>query len=460
MTAEEIEGVKKRLDVGRMFYWVNSRCHLNLKYDFVIVDKQFEGLPVSRYGYWPEDDHQKIDGFLAEKGIKHTECSALFCIYGQRHWDTHAKKWALSAPGGGNTWGSSHDGSSITTVSAGGDTAWLLVHEHGHGIDADYRYSGQIFHFNHFHWNCFPERYGSHFDGCKVIARAFKDLEYWSNVYGKLVVVDDKDGDGIPDADSTCPLDEKRFGSDPTKPDTDNDQLNDLGELMAYDGVGDYPGFNLKPVAPYYSPDPKSMDSDKDGILDGEDRYPLYAINTTVYKQPIVLDGKVNKSEYSKGFNRVMTDSDLQGSVKIAYVDNYLVFAIVQKVQDYKLPSSLFIMLDANDDGMTVGADNQEIQVKPLENGACDVTTYYNDTIIRSKPVWVNRTLPSPQDCFAHWAKVGDEYHLEFAVPKTPEAGIYLEKFRKMAVLIQIKPDGKPERRLFQLQEMVELTLN
>ncbi|HOM71776.1 MAG TPA: hypothetical protein PLP86_05975, partial [Armatimonadota bacterium] len=364
MTAEEIEALKQRLEVARMFYWVNSHCKLDLRYDWVIVDKEYDRFPVSRYAYWPEDDHREIDRILAEKGVKHDDTSSVFCIYGHRHWDPQQKKWVLSGSGG-NTWGSSHDGSSFTVINAGGDSAWLLIHEHGHGLDIGYFNSGHKFHFNHFHHNYFPERYGSHYDGCVAIARAFSDVEYWSSVYGKLVVVDDRDGDGIPDNDPACPLDEKRFKSDSTKLDTDADGLTDLEELMAYDGVGAYPGFSMRPIAPYYLPDPRNKDTDKDGIPDGQDRYPLYAIDTNIYKLPVSIDGKITAQEYSKGFKRVMSDPDLTGAVQMAYTDDYLVFAVRHKAQDYRLPAMLRIEIDANNDGITVGADNLEIEARP-----------------------------------------------------------------------------------------------
>lgn len=459
MTKEEIAELKQRMEVGRQFYWVNSRCKLDCNYEWVTSDREFDRWPGYEWGYWPEDGIKEVEGALEEQGVKHENCAGLFVIYGKRNYDPNLKKWVLTAPGGGSTWGSAHDGSTLTSIGAGGDTAWLMVHEHGHGIDIDYHQSGQMFHFNHFHGNVFVSRYGSSFDGNKAIMRDFKDLEYWSNIYGHLVVVDDKDEDGIPDNDPSCPLDEKRFGSDPTKKDTDNDGLDDFAELYSCDGLGTYPGYQLYPAAPFYLPNPKDKDTDKDGIPDGLDPYPLYPIDPTIYKSPIVLDGKVNNSEYSKGFKRVLADPDLNGDVRVAYTKDYLVFAVKQKAQDYKKPAAMYIEVDANDDGLIVGADNNEFHVTPREDGTCEIWNVYNDCSIRSNATWRSRDYPMPQDCFGKWTKVGDEFQMEFAVPRTPEAGIFLEPWRRMGILIQLKPEGKKERRLFQCGELIEVTL-
>jgi DNA-binding beta-propeller fold protein YncE len=458
MTAEEIEGVKQRMEVGRMFYWVNSRCNLDIAYDWVLVDKEYGRFPLATYAYWPDSDHQEIDRILAEKGMKHADTSSLFVIYGHRHWDAVQRKWVLSGSGG-NTWGSVHDGSSITTINAGGDTAWLMVHEHGHGIDIASRNSGQTFHFNHFHGNWLSTRYGTHFDGNKAIARDFKDLEYWSNLYGKLVLADDADGDGIPDDDPTCPLDEKRFGSDPGKKDTDGDGLDDLQEMLVGDGLGTYPGFDFYPAAPYYLPNPRSKDTDGDGIQDRADPYPLYPVDPTAYELPITLDGKVSQGEYTKGFNRTLADPDLKGAVRIGYTKDYLVFAVTHKALEYKKPTALYVEVDGNDDGLRVGSDNSEINVRPREDGTCEISNAYNDNADSMSPSWRSRDYPMPQDFVAKWARVGDEFHLEFAIPRTPEAGLFLEPWEQIGVLVQLTPEGQKTRRLFQSQERIRLTL-
>ncbi|PIQ67431.1 hypothetical protein COY25_01390 [Candidatus Uhrbacteria bacterium CG_4_10_14_0_2_um_filter_41_7] len=61
----------------------------------------------------------------------------------------------------------------------------------------------------------------------------------------ELVEVVDTDGDGLTDTE------EAKAGTDPTKPDTDNDQLNDREEVQVY------------------STDPLDPDTDSDGYLDG-----------------------------------------------------------------------------------------------------------------------------------------------------------------------------------------------
>jgi hypothetical protein len=82
----------------------------------------------------------------------------------------------------------------------------------------------------------------------------------------------DADGDGLPDDDPRLPLDERRFGSDPTRKDTDGDGLDDLGEFIADRFAGS---------------DPRRPDTDGDGLTDDVDPYPVVAIRPTLEYRPV-----------------------------------------------------------------------------------------------------------------------------------------------------------------------------
>jgi DNA-binding beta-propeller fold protein YncE len=463
MTQEEIEHVKYKLELSRRFYWINSRARINFRFTYVLEPDRYDGEPVRSYAYWPDDDHRKIDAILAKHGVKHAKTAGLFTIYGYRHWDNGEKKWVLSGSGG-NTWGACHDGSGVTVINAGGDTCWLHVHEYGHSMSINYSHSGRAFHFNHFHWNWLPTKYGSHYDGNAAICREFSDASYWSNKYGRLVVVDDADNDGIPDDDPQCPLDEKRFGSDPKKVDADGDGLTDLEEMMATEGLASYrEAFGMPQLEPVFEPDPQNPDTDGDRLRDGDDPYPLYPWKPEVHFAHVTVDGKIGADEWPKdGFRRLMTDKALTGDVRLAWDFQNLYVGLVQKVKEgEKLPARIFMELDANDDGMTVGADNIEMWLEPQPDGVVNVRTNYNDTIIRMKPIWRRDILPSPRDVQAKWSRQGDEYHLEFALPQTKEAGLDLVRFEPLGFMIQLRPDGaKHEYRLFEPQQHFDVTLH
>jgi hypothetical protein len=453
MTPADIAGVKERLDWARRFYWINSRCRFNLHYKLVIDDELYNPAPVVNYGYWPDDDHRKIDAILAVHGEKHENYAGLVVLYGYRHWDDREKKWVLSGSGG-NTWGSCHDGSAICTFSCGGDTGWLMTHEYGHGMGINYQYSGHVFHFNHFHWNYLPTDYGAHYDGMSALCREFSDVAYWSNKYGRLRVVADVDEDGLPDADPACYLDEQRFGSDPAQRDTDGDGLSDLEELMTTAGLANYDqAFGMRQIKPVFEPGPRNKDTDGDGVPDAEDLYPLYPWDPNVRQAHVTVDGHINADEWPQaGFRRVMADPELSGDVRLAWDAHNLYLGLTQQVTPGNTrPARLYLELDANNDGMTVGSDNLELRLDPQPDGSVKIETRHNDTVIRTKPIWRDNILPSPLDMQARWTTVGDAFHLEIAIPQTKDAGLDLVRNEQLGFMLQLKPEAsKQELRLFE----------
>lgn len=99
----------------------------------------------------------------------------------------------------------------------------------------------------------------------RLTLREFEGYLDIKGVTNSFLDCTDADGDGMPDDDPCLPMDERRFGSDPTKKDTDDDGLSDLAEFLA----GRYRGS-----------DPNSPDTDADGVKDGKDPYPLVAISS------------------------------------------------------------------------------------------------------------------------------------------------------------------------------------
>jgi DNA-binding beta-propeller fold protein YncE len=456
MTKAEVDALMYRLEMARRFYWINSRCRFQVHYKYVLEDQRYTPAPVHNYGYWPHDDHQEIDAILARHGVQHARTAGLCTIYGYRHWDDAAKQWVLSGSGG-NTWGSIHDGSDINAFSAGGDTAWLFVHEYGHGMGINYQYSGQVFHFNHFHWNFLATHYGAHYDGMAAMCREFSDAAYWANKYGRLVLAADADNDGLPDADERCPVDERRFGSSPEDEDTDDDGLTDREELMTTAGLARYAeAFGMRQIEPVFEPDPHNRDADGDGLLDGEDEYPLYPWEPEAMFAKVRVDGEIEMDEWPhEGFVRAMEDEAINGEVRLAWDFGHLYLGLVQKVQAGEAkPARLYLELDCQNDGMTVGADNLELILEPQAEGRVQIRTKHNDTTIRQKPIWRDNVLPNPRDLEARWTRQDDEYHLEIGIPQTKDAGLDLVRFQRMGFMLQLKPDrAQEELRLFEPQQ-------
>lgn len=462
LTPGQIAEVQRKLELARRFYWINSRGRFNLRFTYVLDPQRYDPGPVHTWAYWPEDDHRRIDEILARHGVRHADMAGLVVIYGYRHWDAHARAWVLSGSGG-NTWGSAHDGTGITTINAGGDTCWLFAHEYGHTMGINYEHGGHVFHFNHFHWNRLPTDYGSHYDGNAAIQREFSDVAYWSSRYGRLVVVADADNDGLPDDDPGCPLDERRFGSDPARVDTDGDGLTDLEELLATQGLARYEGaFGMPPLEPVFEPDPRAPDTDGDGVRDGDDPYPLYPWSPEVHFATVTPDGRLATGEWpAGGFCRRMDDAALRGEVRLAWDFTHLYLGLVQEAaREGELPARIYLELDANNDGLTVGADNIEIWLEPQPDGSVRVRTNHNDTIIRLKPIWRENLLPSPHDVTARWSRQGSALHLEVAIPQTKDAGLDLVRFEPLGLMLQLRPDGAAhEYRLFEPQQHFDVRL-
>lgn len=150
-------------------------------------------------------------------------------------------------------------------------TAWIFVHEFQHALDLSIcENSGRP---DMLHGHPYVDRDeahfqggyqgGEHFDWIAVTLREFDDYLSLKGATNSFLECEDADGDGLADEDPRLPMDERRFGSDPTKRDTDGDGLDDLAEFCANR---------------YRGSDPTERDTDGDGRADGEDRYPVIPI--------------------------------------------------------------------------------------------------------------------------------------------------------------------------------------
>lgn len=169
--------------------------------------------------------------------------------------------------------------------------AWTFTHEIHHALEVMENITAgtpEVL-FCHFPW-AYPEAlgptgwhidWGPHFDGIAQTNRDYGDK--WNTFpapYAGYIECVDADGDDLPDDDNRVPVDEVRFGSSPLLADTDDDGLDDLGELAAYT---------------YRTTDPLSPDTDGDGRPDGADHQPLYGVNTFIpaFTTPPVIDGNI-----------------------------------------------------------------------------------------------------------------------------------------------------------------------
>jgi hypothetical protein len=260
--------IKNGFELGRLFYFRNSQARLNTQLEWMLVDTVA-----------PDQSGSSIDNIVADlrkRGVKDGDIDGLivtgvgmsgnlggFNVFGG----------AGACFGGGGT---STDMSSYPAAdpNTGYGSGWIFVHEFQHALELVITAGSGLkllsaHPYSDYMHPQFKGNYqgGEHWDW---IALTFREFDDWLQIKGMrndFLEVKDADGDGLPDDDPRLPMDEKRFGSDPTKKDTDGDGLDDLGEFIA---------------DRYAGSDPKNPDTDGDGLKDSEDPYPLVAISATL----------------------------------------------------------------------------------------------------------------------------------------------------------------------------------
>lgn len=322
ITAAEIQKIKDEFAVSARFLWVNSGMRLWVDHQFFVderwqrwgpepasADAFYKGWPASR-SYAGQDyaapgggDFTILDTknplrVTKEPVVEERPFSSQVEMAWPRKWNPKAKKWEFYNSGGG-TYGVDSFPQGFPGRSqflGGGDSAWLATHEVHHQLESHGAFSlsdreDERVVFNHYAprhrtvkgdgsvdegtWTT-SGRHGEHWDGMAFWDRTLSDAQWLRFYFGYTITVADADQDGIPDNDPRLPLDEKRFGSDPTKRST-NGLVADLEKAMFSTWVpGPLQTSWIKPPFQGIVPDPKSKDDDSDGWPDNFDPYPLY----------------------------------------------------------------------------------------------------------------------------------------------------------------------------------------
>ncbi len=336
MTEEQLQLVRAEYEDAARFLFVNSGLRLWVDFEFFIddrwqrwgeepenVDEAYAGWPQAR-SYSGVDYRFPGGGGFTVVDTMNLEKVGTDPVYEQRpyagqieqtflrQWNDKTQAWELRNSGGG-TYGPDRFNEGLPGRSqylGGNDIAWTTTHEFHHQMEGLSRVSfphaehDRIV-FNH------PEvrrrvmegdkerinawtaagRHGGHWDVMAFWDRTLTDTQ-WLRIYlGEAITVIDADNDGVPDDDERLPLDEKRFGSDPTNPKTDG-QLNDRDKIMlaTWAPAPLQPSF-IKPRDQLRTPNPRQVDTDGDGVPDGQDPYPLDPYPPFVWPLSTVLDG-------------------------------------------------------------------------------------------------------------------------------------------------------------------------
>ncbi|HET6202004.1 MAG TPA: hypothetical protein VFI25_04280 [Planctomycetota bacterium] len=428
---EAVEAVRREIRNGVLFYWRNSGMRLLVDAEVLVVEdflppgalaenRQANGTPSA----------SEIAKVATRAGRSLERYAGVCLIQGLRAWDggTHEYRLVggasgLTAPlpgGPGLSWWFAPPGP--------GGNAWLFVHEFHHQIASLFEAAGiPDYPSNHFSPTTnSAARFGEHYDGNAWILRGRPAAQWFALRGTSAATTADRDEDGLPDEDPRLPLDEKRFGSDPAKPDTDGDGASDLAEAMFVRGSeAGGAGESWASGAP--RPDPRKPDADGDGLPDGADPYPLYALPASIPASTVALDGKIGANEYARVV--AMEDEDLRAAVHAAYDAGALRLAF-----ELDRPAKVEVRLDARDDGWYVGRDNWIVAVDPSAPGA-PVSVSILDAAEPGRWPFEDRDLVKSEEIARAVSRTeGGGLALELALPRNATAGLLPDPGRRIAI--------------------------
>ena len=284
MSDSDVEGARNGIALGRLFYFRNSQCRLNLDITYLVVDTVAPKNDGPTYDYFVKD--------LTARGVTDNQYDGIFItgVGMTGNWGGFQVFGRTGAAFGGGGKGGDLGTYPARDPNTWYDIGWTFIHEFQHALDSpiseesgrpemlsDHPYSDSSMSY---FW--YGHHAGQHWDWVAHTLSTFKDYPGVKAATDSTVTTTDADGDGLPDDDPRLPMDEKRFGSDPTKKDTDGDGLDDLHEFCA---------------DIYRGSDPRKADTDGDRIPDGKDKNPTVAIADKVAysDEDPQIDGKLDK---------------------------------------------------------------------------------------------------------------------------------------------------------------------
>jgi len=366
----ELARTKFEMDEAARFYWRNSRfnCAFDYEWHADFTPRLYSSIAQADPPYFSPNGCPAYDG-LQEKYDGLCQLCVLY-VY-----DKSSGQLKRVKGGGGFTNGAdaakhlcgwSWWAATSADNVCGSD--WLQVHEFGHQVDSLFEQSGHPeFWFNHI---ALVEgniaRYGEHFDANAFILRRCPEADWLDLKWGELRYFQDKDMDGVPDADNWLTSRGLEVDPDPFSRDADCDGLTDFAELMASDGNRLGHGERLHPMLKPC--DPYDPDTDRDGIPDGKDPAPMWPGLAAI---PSARSGEQPRS--SK-VTLVGSPDDLDFGVELSYVPDTWSDSENKNIPG-ALSISLFwgkagappperdvkLMLDLQNNGWYMGDDNYRI---------------------------------------------------------------------------------------------------
>ncbi len=344
---EEIRKIKNSIELGRLFYFRNTSCQLNLDIEWMEIPT----LPPPTEG--PTMDNLAAD--LKSRGVKDDQYDGLYVTGFEGLGGNWGGFKVLGRTGACFAINAGVDYPGKDTENINYNQIWMFVHEFQHAVDLVICQNAGHPELLHGH-PPFPEGYagpvrdaGGHYNW---EGYTFRTFDAWLDLrpYGEIRYAVDYDEDGVPDDDPDLPLDEKRLKGNPNKKDTDGDGLADLEEVIA---------------GRFFNSDLTNPDTDGDGIRDGNDKYPLYPVASKIKPGKCEVNGLVDSTSHVISPGLIFTyDDEFEATVYGAYQrDKCLQFEVVTTE-----PCAVEIRLDGNgENGWWMGGASYTLRIAKEE---------------------------------------------------------------------------------------------
>ncbi len=448
---EELDRIKAQVEDGIRFYWMNSGMNLFLDNDFIIIDEQLFHHQIFGSQWWYPPKEEWIVRAIENHGKRVQDYVSVLFLACVRDYNSKSGKYELWGKGGGFTAGigaNSQYGLSyweVTHANHGSGNNWLMVHEFHHQLDELFLVSGYPeYWFNHFSPTVNTAAdFGEHFDGNAWILKNWPVSHWYDLKFGEIRFADDRDMDGIPDDDPRLPMDEKRLNSSPNLMDSDGDGVSDLDEIAfsnwIIEGCGETYG------EPALLPNLIATDTDRDGLPDNVDPYPLYPFEPIIKYQMASLDISSNRNLLAR-----LVDHRIHATVCAKWDSLNLSLAFVM---DRLAPIKL--MIDANADGWFIGRDNYLIYLKPKDAAALETDLIMVNCADPKQWPFHDKELAKKITLSSEIKKVGDQFIVTLTVPKNEYTGLSLIAGEKLGLNIgfSVVMDGDGHQRYLTIFE-------
>jgi len=195
----------------------------------------------------------------------------------------------------------------------------------------------------------------------------------------------------------------------------------------------------------------RDPDTDRDGLKDGDDPYPIYPIDPKIRKARNAT-GPITRGDFQPF--ATVNDPTFRASYYLAWNDDYLAIGM----ESAQKPRHLRFCLDLDDNGWYSGHDNYDMEVSP--NGGArwgeewhgneDKTFtfgFHNCGVPNKWPFYEHAGLRDDEIQMAQEETPEGMYRVEIRVPKNAANGLKLIEGEPIGIMLTISPEGGINRQ-------------